>query len=213
MPPLRAVIADDHPFFRQGLARLLRTFGIEVVAEASNGWATIEAAVESAPDIVVLDLNMPGMSGVEVIRQLAERAASSRVLVLSVSAEAADVIGAILAGAHGYLSKDRPVEEVVAGMRAVAGGESVVCPCIAAMLVNRVREREAVNSRMHLVALTAREHDVLSLVVDGRTNDEIGDGLHIGQGTARNHVSSLLMKLGAQNRVQVAVRAVREGIV
>jgi DNA-binding NarL/FixJ family response regulator len=213
VPPVRAVIADDHPFFRQGLAALLRTSGIDVVVEASNGRGAIEAATERAPDVVVLDLNMPGLAGVEVIRQLAERTPASRVLVLSVSAKEADVIGAILAGARGYVLKDRPVEEIVAGVRAVAAGESLVCPCIAAMLMDRVREREQAGSGVHPVALTARELDVLTLVVDGRTNDEIGNGLRIGPGTARNYVSSLLMKLDAQNRVQAAVRAVREGIV
>jgi DNA-binding NarL/FixJ family response regulator len=213
VPPFRAVIADGDPFFRQGLARLLRTFGIDVVAETSNGQAAIEATEATAPDVVVLDLNMPGLAGLEVISELTQRTPASRVLVLSVSTEEADVIGAILAGARGYLLKDRPVEEIVAGVHAVAAGESLVSPCIAAMLVKRVREREPAISGVHPPALTGRELDVLTLVVDGRTNDEIGDGLHIGQGTARNHVSSLLMKLDAQNRVQAAVRAVREGLV
>jgi DNA-binding NarL/FixJ family response regulator len=188
VPPLRAVIADDHPFFRQGLATLLTTFGIEVVAEASNGPAAIDAATESAPDVVVLDLNMPGLPGVEVIRQLGQRAPASPVLVLSVSADEADVIGAILAGVRGYLLKDRPVDEIVAGVRAVAAGESLVCPCIAAMLVKRLRERERTHPGLPPAALTARELEVLTLVVDGRTNDEIGNGLHIGPGTARNYV-------------------------
>jgi DNA-binding NarL/FixJ family response regulator len=209
----RAVIADDHPFFRQGLARLLGTFGIDVVAEASNGGAAIEAAQHSEPDVVVLDLNMPGLTGVEVIRLLAERAPASRVLVLSVSADEADVIAAIVAGAHGYVLKDDPVEEIVAGVRAVAAGESLVCPSIAAMLLRTVRERERTSSGGHHPLLTTREFDVLTLVVDGRTNDEIGDGLHIGTGTARNYVSSLLMKLDVHTRAQAAVRAVREGMV
>jgi DNA-binding NarL/FixJ family response regulator len=213
VPPLRAVIADDQPFFRQGLASLLRTSGTDVVAEASNGQAAIDAAEETRPDVVVLELNMPGMAGVDVIRRLAERLPATRVLVLSVSAAEADVIGAILAGARGYVLKDRPVEEIVAGVRAVAEGESLICPLIAAMLVKRVREREQTSPHGHSAALTARELAVLALVVDGRTNDEIGNGLRIGSGTARNYVSSLLMKLDAQNRVQVAVRAVREGIV
>jgi DNA-binding NarL/FixJ family response regulator len=217
VPPLRAVIraviADDQPFFRQGLARLLRGSAIEVVAEASDGRAALDAAEELTPDVVVLDIKMPGLVGADVIRELAERAPVSRVLVLTASTEESDVMDAILAGARGYVLKDRPVEEIVAGVKAVAAGECLVCPRTASMLVKRVRAREQANSRVHPAELTARELAVLALVVAGWTNDEIGNGLRIGPGTARNHVSSLLMKLDAENRVQAAVRAVREGIV
>src|ERR671915_971503 len=125
-PPgiLRVVIADDHPFYRQGLARLLSQSGVEVVGQASNGPAAIELVEQTAPDVAVVDLNMPGMSGVEVTRRLNERMPACRVLVVSVSAQEYDVTEALLAGASGYVLKDGPVEEVVAGVWGGGGGRA-----------------------------------------------------------------------------------------
>src|SRR5262245_52682857 len=120
--PLRVVVADDHAFYRDGLARLLRECGIEAVACVPNGEAAIEAVREHAPDVVVMDLNMPGMTGVEATRRLSVEAPAARVLVLSVSAQESDVTEAILAGARGYVLKDGPIEEVVAGIRQAAAG-------------------------------------------------------------------------------------------
>ena len=117
---LRVVIADDHAFYRAGLVRLLRRSGVDVVADVPNGEAAVAAAVETAPDVVVMDLNMPGMSGLQATRRLAELSPATRVRVRSVSAQEADVTEAILAGASGYVLKDGPIEEVVAGIRAAA---------------------------------------------------------------------------------------------
>jgi DNA-binding NarL/FixJ family response regulator len=136
----RVVVVDDHPLYRQGLARLLVESGIDVVAEAGNGLEAITAVEEHAPDVVVVDLNMPGMSGVEVTRRLIERAPASRVLVLSVSAQEGDVTEALLAGASGYILKESPVQEVVAGIHAAAVGESLVSPRIASMLLRKARD-------------------------------------------------------------------------
>jgi DNA-binding NarL/FixJ family response regulator len=212
-PPLRVVIADDHPFYRQGLAELLGKSGIEVVGEAPDGQAALKVVAETAPDVVVMDLNMPGMSGAEATRRLTERNPSTRVLVLSVSAEETDVTEAILAGAMGYVLKDSPVEEVVAGIRAAAAGESLISPRIASQLMHKIREREAEDSALPKLPLSDRELEVLRLVADGKTNQEIGETLFIGPSTARNHISSILMKLQVDNRVQAAVRAVRDRIV
>lgn len=137
---LRVVIADDHPFYRAGLSRLLRRAGLEVVAEVCNGETAIQAAVETAPDLVIVDLNMPGTSGLDVARRLAGREPRTPVLMLSVSADEADVTDAILAGANGYVLKDRPAEEIIAAIRAAAAGQSPVSPRIAGMLVRRLRE-------------------------------------------------------------------------
>lgn len=126
--PLRVVIADDHPAYRAALARVLRENGIEVVAEASNGEAAISAVEDTAPDVVVMDLNMPGVSGLEATRRLAGEAPSTRVLVLSVSAQPDDVGGVIEAGADGYVLKDGPFEEVVVGIRAAAAGHALISP-------------------------------------------------------------------------------------
>jgi two-component system NarL family response regulator len=212
-PPekLRVVVADDHPMYRQGLADLLTKSGIEVVAQAANGKAAIKAVEETAPDVVVMDLNMPGLSGVETTRLLAERIPASRVLVVSVSDEETDVTDAILAGASGYVLKDGPVEEVVAGIQAAASGESLISPRIASMLLRRIRDRE--EPGLPPVHLSARELEVLKLIGEGLDNNEIGEALVISRSTVRNHVASILMKLQVRNRVQAAVRAARNRMV
>jgi DNA-binding NarL/FixJ family response regulator len=205
---LRVVIADDHPVYRQGLAKLLGKFGIEVVGEAANGLAAIELVEETAPDVGVIDLNMPGLSGVEVTRRLTERSPASRVLVVSVSAQEDDVTEAILAGASGYVLKDGPVEEVVEGIKAAAAGESLLSPRIAATLLERIGQREQAELDP-AVSLSDRELEVLGLVAEGRANQEIGDTLRIGAGTVTKVISSLLRKLQVDNRIQAAMRAVR----
>jgi DNA-binding NarL/FixJ family response regulator len=208
---LRVVIADDHPFYRQGLARLLSQSGVEVVGEAANGPDAIELVERTAPDVAVVDLNMPGMSGVEVTRRLNERMPASRVLVVSVSAQEEDVTEAILAGASGYVLKDGPVEEVVAGIRAAAAGESLLSPRIAGTLLDRIRDRE-VQPELPPIPLSQRELQVLRLVAQGRGESEIGEALHIGAGTVTKHISSLLMKLQVENRVQAAMRSVHHRV-
>jgi DNA-binding NarL/FixJ family response regulator len=211
--PIRVVIADDHPFYRQGLADLLTKSGVEVVGEAPDGQVALQVVAETAPDVVVMDLNMPGISGAEATRRLTERNPAARVLVLSVSAEEADVTDAILAGAMGYVLKDSPVEEVVAGIKAAAKGESLISPRIASQLIRKIRDREAEEPALPPLPLSDRELQVLALVADGKTNQEIGEALFIGPSTARNHISSILMKLQVDNRVQAAVRAVRNRMV
>jgi two-component system, NarL family, nitrate/nitrite response regulator NarL len=206
------VLADDHPFYRTGLSKMLRESGVNVVAEAGNGWAALKVVEETSPDVVVLDQNMPGMSGNEVARRLTSCDPPHRVIVLSVSDDESDVMAALRAGASGYFLKDGPVEEVVAGIEAAARGESYFSPRIGAMLLRRMRERREVPVDMP-VRLSKREQDVLRLIVEGRSNEKIGEGLSIDAGTARNHVSHILAKMGVDNRVQAAVRAVREGLV
>jgi DNA-binding NarL/FixJ family response regulator len=205
------VLADDHPCYRQGLANLLTESGVDVVAESANGWAALKAVDSTSPDVVVVDLKMPGMSGAEVARRLTSCDPPHRVLVLSVMASEADVTSAVRAGASGYVLKDGPVEEIVAGIAAVAEGESFFSPRVGAMLLRRMREGEERPDRVQ-VSLSKREQQVLRLVVEGRSNERIGEGLSIDAGTARNHVSHILTKLGVDNRVQAAVLAVREGL-
>ena len=215
-PPqqLRVVLVDDHPVYRQGLGKLLMECGIDVVAQAGNGSDAIRIVEETAPDVVVMDLNMPGMSGIEVTRRLTERNPATRVLVVSVSAQEEDVTEAILSGASGYVLKDGPVEEVVAGIQAAAAGESLISPRIASMLLSRIRTVEPAEAEASpATSLSERELQVLHLVAEGKGNHEIGETLFIGQSTVRNHISSILMKLQVENRVQAAVRAVRDRIV
>lgn len=211
--PLRVVVVDDHPFYRQSVIKLLGESGIDVVGEAADGAAAIDVVEQTAPDVVVMDLSMPGLSGVETTRLLCASNPSSRVLVLSVSDEEADVTNAILAGAQGYVVKDAPAWQVIAGIRAVAAGECLISPRIASILLTGVREREQMGVYLPPVGLSGREREVLKLVADGKANNEIGETLFISPSTVRNHISSILMKLRVDNRVQAAVRAVRERMV
>jgi DNA-binding NarL/FixJ family response regulator len=203
--PLRIVLADDHAFFRDGLARILSGAGIEVVAQVANGEAAVESAVEHAPDVVVMDLSMPGISGLEATRRLQQRAPACRVLVLTVSDAEADVIEAVVAGASGYVLKDGPTDEVIHGIRLAAMGHCLISPRVATLLLERLRgEAEPVLAG---APLSSRELEVLELIADGKTDYEIADELAIGPASVRNHVSNILLKLQVENRVQAAVRA------
>jgi DNA-binding NarL/FixJ family response regulator len=211
---MRVVLVDDHPVYRAGLARLLRESGVDVIAEVPNGEAALQAVEEMAPDVVVMDLNMPGMSGLEATRRLVAQSPATRVLVVSVSAQEADVTDAILAGASGYILKESPVEEVVAGIRAAAAGQSLISPRIATMLLQRIRDAAgAVDMDLAPAHLSARELEVLGLMAEGKSNHEIAEALVISPSTVHNHISSILMKLQVENRVQAAVRAVRDRLI
>ena len=211
--PLRVVVVDDHSFYRAGLTRLLRHSGVDVVGEAPNGEEAIRQVAETAPDVVVMDLNMPGLSGIDATRRLVEESPATKVLVLTVSADEGDVTGAILAGASGYVLKDGPVEEVVAGIEAVAAGQSLISPRVATFMLQHLRESAVEVRELAGVRLSGRELEVLSLLAEGRANHEIADLLIISQSTVRNHISSILLKLQVENRVQAAVRAVRDHLV
>jgi two-component system NarL family response regulator len=210
--PLRVVVADDHPFYRDGLTELLRQSGVDVVAVVPNGEAAIRAVEDLAPDVVIMDLNMPGLSGIEATRRLAELAPATRVVVLTVSAQEADVTEAIVAGASGYVLKEAPVEEVVAGLQAAAAGQSFISPRIATLLMRRVHDEEQAGG-LAGANLSSREIEVLALLSAGRSNQEIADALMISTSTVRHHISNILLKLQVENRVQAAVRAVRGRIV
>lgn len=211
--PLRVVIADDHPFYRDGLEDLLTASGLEVLASVPTAEAAIQAVEELAPDVVVMDLNMPGMSGIDATLRLAEVAPSTHVLVLTVSAQEADVTDAIVAGASGYVLKEAPIEEVVAGIRAAAAGQSFISPRIATLLLRRVQTQATNGHRLAGSHLSARELEVLGRVAEGMTNHEIAAQLVLSPSTVRHHISNILVKLHVENRVQAAVRAVRGRII
>jgi len=206
---------DDHDLFRTGLRTLLEEQGVDVVGEADNGMRALEQIKETAPEVVVMDLNMPGISGVEATRQIAMIAPLTRVLVLTISDQDADVMDAILAGACGYLLKDSSIDELLAGIAAAAAGESLVSPAIASKVLQRLRATSASPREAETIRseLSEREIQVLKLIANGKDNAMIAAELHISPKTVKNHISNILMKLQIENRIQAAVYAVRSGLV
>jgi DNA-binding NarL/FixJ family response regulator len=207
------MLVDDHRLFREGLREILEEEGFPVVGEAESAAGAVAIAAERKPAVVLMDLEMPGGSGIEATRRLAERCPDSRVVVLTVSAEEADVVEAVQAGACGYLLKDASVEEIAAGVQAAVEGDSLLSPRVTADLLERVREAPAPRPLPGEPKLTERERDVLRLVSQGRGNPEIAKELGISEQTVKTHVSSLLEKLGVDNRIQAAVYAVRNGLI
>ncbi|MFL5884186.1 MAG: response regulator [Thermoleophilaceae bacterium] len=212
---VRVVLVDDHDLFRGGLRDLLEAQGLTVVGEASNGEDGVTLVGDMAPDVVVMDLNMPGISGVEATRRILEQAPLARVLVLTISGDHADVMGAMMAGACGYLLKDSSVEELVSGVRAAAAGESSISPRIATKVLARLRQDGSDREEATRVnaGLSDREIEVLRLLAEGKGNAEIAAELFISPKTVKNHIASILMKLQIENRIQAAVYAVRAGII
>jgi DNA-binding NarL/FixJ family response regulator len=211
--PIRVIVVDDHDLLRKGLRDLLTEHGLRVVGEAGDGEDAVRLVAHAAPDVVVMDLNMPRMSGVEVTRRRAEVAPNTRVLVLTVSADDDTVAQAIEAGATGYLLKDASGEDIAAGVRAAADGEALISPSIASRLLERLRPSAEEGGRQASGAeLTDREVEVLRLLAAGRENADIAQELFISPRTVKNHISSILTKLHVDNRIQAAVYAVRKGL-
>jgi DNA-binding NarL/FixJ family response regulator len=211
---LRVLLVDDHDLFRTGLRNLLEEQGVQVVGEAAGGSDALRIVREIAPDVVVMDLNMPGMSGVEATREITSIAPLTRVVVLTISDQDDDVMDAIVAGACGYLVKDSSIEELMRGINAAAVGESLISPPIASKVLQRMRAVTLDQGAEKIRAeLSERELDVLRLIANGKDNSEIAEALHISPKTVKNHISNILMKLQIENRIQAAVYAVRSGIV
>jgi DNA-binding NarL/FixJ family response regulator len=209
----RVVVVDDHDLFRTGLMNLLTEQGIHVVGEAATGEAAVKLVRDLAPDVVVMDIHMPGISGVDATRELAAVAPRSRVVVLTISEEDGDVVDAVMAGACGYLLKSSSIEELVAGIRAAAAGESLISPQIATKVLQLLRAQSPGRSQPLRAELSQRELEVLKLIAIGKDNAEIAKDLFISPKTVKNHISNILMKLQIDNRIQAAVYAVRSGIV
>ena len=186
---------------------------MDVVGEARNGTDAVAEIRTLAPDVVVMDLNMPGISGVEATAKITMFAPLTRVLVLSASDQDADVMDAIIAGACGYLLKDGSIDELLAGIRAAANGESLISPAIASKVLQRLRASVAgVREDSTASELSEREIQVLRLIANGKDNAQIAAELHISPKTVKNHISNILMKLQIENRIQAAVFAVRSGL-
>jgi DNA-binding NarL/FixJ family response regulator len=212
---IRVLIVDDHDLFRTGLRNLLEEQGVDVVGEAASGGDALNVVRESAPDVVVMDLNMPGMNGVDAIRHISRDAPLTRVIVLTISDQEQDVMDAILAGACGYLLKDASIQTLMAGIESASVGESLISPHIAGKVLQHVRATTAAPEAAATIRaeLSDREIEVLKLIANGKDNAMIARDLHISPKTVKNHISNILMKLQIENRIQAAVYAVRSGIV
>lgn len=201
---IRILLADDHPVVRDGLAAMLSTQpDFAVVGEAGNGAEAVDQAARLKPDVVLMDLEMPGFDGIEAIRRLRAAEPSIQVVVLTAFDTDERILGALQAGAQGYLLKGAPRAEIFAAIRTVSAGGALIPPVVASKLLQQVRAAE------HPDALTAREAEVVRLVAAGLSNREIAGRLSISERTVKFHVSAILSKLGAGNRTQ-AVRLARE---
>ncbi len=208
------LVVDDHDLFRTGLASLLALEpDIEVIAQASGGRAGVRLAAELHPDVVLMDLRMPDLGGAAAARTIVERDPSMRVIALTVLSEDDDVAGAVQAGACGYLAKDAPIDEIITAIRAAVQGAAWLSPRAAEVVLGRIRqaEHEQAADEDGVAQLSPRELDVLRLIARGMENAEIAETLNISPRTAKNHVSSILAKLGVPSRIQAAIYAVRRG--
>jgi DNA-binding NarL/FixJ family response regulator len=212
--PLRVLIIDDHDLFRTGLQVLLQDEGMDV-AEAESAPAGIRRGPSFDPDVVVMDLNMPEMCGIEATPLILDAAPRASVLVLTIATDDARVLRAIRAGASGYLLKDAPLDEIAAGIRAAAQGHSAIAPRVAGAILESLRSAPSADEPAPPRAgtnLTRREREVLRMLALGYDNAEIADRLYMSPGTVKSHVSRLLDKLCVNNRVQAAAFAIRNGL-
>jgi DNA-binding NarL/FixJ family response regulator len=209
MTAVRVVLADDHPVTRQGIRNLLdKAIDIEVVGEASGGSEALNLARELAPDVLLLDMEMPDLKGVEVARQLQAAGSPVRILALSAHDDDEYIRGLLATGAAGYLMKEEVPDTIVEAVRGVARGEQGWVSRQVAAKLTAFTQRDSEQS-----GLTDRETQVLRLVVEGMTNQEIGLTLGISEKTVEKHLDGVFTKLGVSSRVEAAVRAVREGLV
>jgi len=210
--PIRVFVADDHELVRFAMRTLLEAqTGIEVVGEASDTQGAISGCQETAPDVLLLDMRMPGDGGVEVCRRVKEYVPDTAVLVLTSFDEDDELFGVLSAGAAGYILKDTRPEHVVDAIRSVAAGQSVFDASVATRIISVRANSEGTDAAAE--ALSARELEVLRLMAKGLTNKEIGQALWIGETTVKTHVSHILHKMGQADRTQAVLAAVKDGVV
>jgi DNA-binding NarL/FixJ family response regulator len=216
--PITIVLADEELLIRTALSQALSAHGIDVVGEASNAEDAVTTVVDLRPDVVMLDLKLAGIAGVDVIEHLVLLAPASRIIIFT-SSEQNRVVAAIVAGARGYILKSAPREAIIGAVRATAAGECVLSSEIAGLILERIRERDipvTASSRSAAgairAALTTREMEIFERLASGESNQKIGLELSLSTNTISNHIASILAKLHLDNRIQAAVQAVRSGI-
>jgi len=214
--PPRVVVADDQALVRTGFRMILAADGIEVVAEATDGGEAVDAVRRTRPDVVLMDIRMPDVDGLEATRRILTGAPGEpRVIILTTFDLDHYVYAALTAGASGFLLKDVTPEQLVAAVRLVRTGDALLAPAITRRLVARFARRDPDTATLHrdLAALTPRELEVLRLMADGLSNAELAAHLHLAEATVKTHVARILAKLGLRDRVQAVVVAYRTGLV
>lgn len=213
MNPLRILIADDHPLFRKGMRTLLESMSeIEVVGQAATGPEAVEMATALQPDLVLMDLQMPGGSGLAAIRRISRTSPHIRILVVTLFEDDDSVFAAVQAGARGYILKDTGEEEMMRAIRAVGDGEAIFSPAIATRLMDYFSASRAVIPAEVFPELTEREREILSRIARGETNAQIAEQLTISLKTVRNHVTNIYSKLQVADRAQAVIRAREAGL-
>jgi len=209
MPPLRILIADDHTLFRRGLVSLLNETGdMIVVGEAGNGVDAARLAAEVRPDAILMDVNMPGGGGVEAVRRLRDVLPAAPVIMLTVSEQDDDLLGAIRAGARGYLLKNAESDELFGAIRSIVSGQAVLTSALTLRLFDYITRTPSVSSGS---PLTTREAEILRLIADGNTNREIAVQLHLSENTIKTHVARILEKLETSSRAEAVALARARG--
>jgi two-component system nitrate/nitrite response regulator NarL len=211
---MRVLLIDDHALFRFGLRELLERRGIEVVAASGDSETGMRKVSETQPDVVLLDMRMPGQTGIEVLRQLRATHPTMPITMLTTSAEERDVIESLQSGAQGYLLKDMEPGDLITALEAIVSGRTVVAPELAGVLARAVQGEAAPVQPGGGVCsdLTPREHEILCHLADGQSNKAIGKRLGISDGTVKLHVKAILRKLSVHSRVEAAVIAVERGL-
>jgi DNA-binding NarL/FixJ family response regulator len=214
---LRVLICDDHQLFRRGLRMVLEDeHDIEVVAEAGDGDEVVQLARDHAPDVVVLDVRMPGRSGIDAAREIRAEQPGARILVLTISDDEDDLYEAIKAGANGYLLKEISIDEIGDAVRQIHAGQSLISPAMATKLLDEftamVRKDEQPKEEVPQPRLTPREMEVLQHIAKGMNNRDIAEALFISENTVKNHVRNILEKLHLHSRMEAVVYAVRENL-
>ncbi|MER5731816.1 response regulator transcription factor [Streptomyces sp. NPDC002138] len=215
--PVRVVLVDDQPLVRSGLRVIMSDHhDLEVVGEAANGVEAVRLVKDVNPDVVVMDIRMPGMDGIEATRLITAGPVATRVLVLTTFDEDDHVYGALRAGASGFMVKDMALDDILAGIRIVAAGDALIAPGVTRRLIADFVGRPSAapeRAARPVEGITEREREVLTLIGRGRSNNEIADDLFISVATVKSHVSRLLTKAGARDRVQLVIMAYEMGLV
>lgn len=209
---IRLMLADDHRMLREGLRRSMADQGFDVVGEACDGDEAVRLAEELRPDVILMDVTMPEMDGVEATRQIKQTNADVRIVMLTMHADQEVLASAIRAGASGYLVKDCSTDEIASAVRMAFSGETALSPQLAASMLEEVRRMDQPIAEQDRV-VTRREEEVLQLIADGCSTPEVAERLYISQKTVKNHLASIYQKLDARDRTQAVLQAVRMGIV